>query len=275
MQDLPDMLRIDPLDYVANMGTPIGLYLRSEVLGEVAEGDESLRRKLYREIVEGQAPDGSWGQSFVHTANRLWDLALMGFRSKDSHARKGLVWLLAQQTLQYHGQPGFFNSTNKNDPRIMRDTYYGEFGPGCSNFYQTTYAVHLLNTLGYGEGQAERSIRSYLEFWGPEWCGAWCTINVLRVLLEHPLSSGSENVESGLKYLAKRQTRTGAWKGFPFYHTFHALSRGHHDLVEHMLDWALPSVIRRQNRNGSWGRREPETETYLILDGLRNRETGQ
>jgi len=96
---------------------------------------------------------------------------------------------------------------------------------------------------------------------------------VLRVLIEHPLSKESEQVESGFGYLAKRQTETGAWKSFPFYHTFHALSRSHHVLAKEQFEKAFPLVVKRQNKNGSWGRKEQETETFLVLDALKNADT--
>ncbi len=33
---------------------------------------------------------------------------------------------------------------------------------------------------------------------------------------------------------------------------------------------AVPQVIKRQNEDGSWGRKEQETETFLVLDALKN-----
>jgi squalene cyclase len=92
----------------------------------------------------------------------------------------------------------------------------------------------------------------------------------LRVLIEHPLSKESTPVENGLKHLAKVQTKTGAWKGFPFYHTFHALSRTEATLAKEQLRKAIPSIVRRQNEDGSWGGKDKETGTFLVLDALKN-----
>lgn len=156
----------------------------------------------------------------------------------------------------------------------MRSTFYGEFGPGCSIFYATTYAVHLFHIFGLDNNkQIQTTVRSYLDFWNPEWCGVWCTINVLRMLIEHPLSAESKQVNSGLEHFAELQTKTGAWNGFPFYHTFHALSRARHIVATKQLEKAFPSVIRKQNKDGSWGRKEQETETFLVLDALKNTGT--
>ncbi len=271
MENLSNELKVNPLNYVASLESPVGVYLRSAIFKKEAKADTALKKKLYEKTVADQSADGSWDQLFVRTANNLWNLSLLGYDAEDRSVKKGLEWLLSIQRHQYRGYPGFFYSNNRRDPSVMRSTFYGEFGPGCTIFYQTTYAIHLFHTFGFDDNrQVQTTVKSYLKFWRPDWCGAWCTINVLRMLIEHSLSAESKRVESGLKYLAKRQTKTGAWKGFPFYHTFHALSRAPHVLAKKQFKKALPSVVRRQNKDGSWGRKERETETFLALDALRN-----
>jgi len=264
-------LRVNPLEYVANLESPIGVYLRREAFKQEPKADTTLRQELYGRTVSDQLDDGSWNQVFVLTANSLWNLALLGYDAGDERVKKGLEWLLSIQRHQYRGYPGFFHSGNRKDPSLMRSTYYGEFGPGCTIFYQTAYAVHLFHIFGFdNNSQIQTTVKSYLQFWKPTWCGVWCTLNVLRMLIEHPLSAGSEQVENGLKYLRRRQTRTGAWKGFPFYHTFHALSRAKHESAKKQFKKALSSIVKKQNKDGSWGGKEHETETFLVLDGLRN-----
>jgi hypothetical protein len=259
------------LDYVASLESPMGIYLRQAIFPEAASSDAALKEKLHDKISAGQSTDGSWNQLFVRTADNLWNLALMGYKAEEACVQKGLEWLLLIQRAQYKGHPGFFLSDNRQDPRLMRQKLYGEFGPGCTIFYQTTYAIHLFHIFGFHDHQRiEKTIRSYLGFWRPDWCGAWCTINVLRVLIEHPLSMSSEQVEDGVKYLAERQGKLGAWKGFPFYHTFHALSRSKSIAARQQLKKASALVVQRQNMDGSWGRKEQETATFLVLDALRN-----
>jgi len=271
MMSLLEKLETDPLNYVANLNSPIGIYLRKELFKKETAGDAALKKELHEKMVVDQSADGSWDQLFVKTANNLWNLALLGFEAEDPSVKTGLNWLLSIQTEKYRGHPGFFYSHNRKDPSTMRSTYYGEFGPGCTIFYQTTYAVHLFHLFGFDDNkQVETTIRSYLRFWKPTWCGAWCTINVLNVLTEHPLSRQSKLVESALNHFADLQSKTGTWKGLPFYHTFHALSRATNNLAEKQLSKALPSVIRRQNNDGSWGRKERQTETFLALDALKN-----
>lgn len=271
MENLSKKLKVDPLNYVPNIESPIGVYLRREIFKRETEADARLKKRLSEKMVADQSADGSWSQLFVHTANNLWNLALLGHDAEHRSIRKGLEWLLSIQRHQYRGYPGFFYSNNRREPSLMRSTFYGEFGPGCAIFYQTTYAIHLFHIFGFdGNKQVQTTINSYLQFWRPDWCGSWCNINVLRMLIEHPLSRESRQVEDGLKRLAKLQTKTGAWKGFPFGHTFHALSRAPHALAKKQLRRAFTSVVRRQNRDGSWGRKELETQTFLILDALKN-----
>jgi len=268
---MSDELRVNPLNYVAGLESPIGVYLRREIFKKETKADTILERRLYEQTVADQSVDGSWNQLFVRTANNLWNLALLGYDAEDKSVKKGLEWLLSIQRHNYRGYPGFFHSTNRKDSSMMRSTFYGEFGPGCTIFYQTTYAIHLFHIFGlHCNKQVQTTVRSYLEFWSPDWCGAWCTINVLRMLIEHPLSAESKQVNSGLDYFAKLQTKTGVWKGFPFYHTFHALSRAKHTMAKEQLEKAFPSVVKRQNKDGSWGRKEHETETFLVLDALKN-----
>ncbi len=271
MTDMLAELKVDPWNYVAHLQSPIGFYLRKNVLENPGKTESALKKKLYQKTTAGQSADGSWNQLSVRTANNLWDLALVGYGSDDKSVRKGLEWLLSIQRHQYKGYPGFFNSNNREDPSTMRSTYYGEFGPGCTIFYQTTYAVHLFHIFGFDSNErVQTTINSFLQFWRPDWCGTWCAINVLRILIEHPLSKESEQVETGLRYLAERQTKRGTWKQFPFYHTFHAISRSQNSLARRQVETAFPSVVKRQNKNGSWGRKEPEIETFLALDALKN-----
>jgi len=271
MTNLLERLKTDPLNYVANLDSPIGTYLRKELFKKETTVESTLKKELYDKIVVDQSADGSWDQLFVKTANNLWNLALLGFDGEDPSVKTGLKWLLSIQKEEYRGHPGFFCTKNRKDPSIMRSTYYGEFGPGCSIFYQTTYAIHLFHLFGLDETkQVETTVRSYLQFWKPTWCGAWCNINVLNVLIEHPLSKQSKIVESALNHFAGLQNETGTWKGMPFYHTLHALSKTSNILGKKQFSKAFPLVIRRQNDDGSWGRREPQTETFLVLDALKN-----
>ncbi|HKZ93284.1 MAG TPA: hypothetical protein VJ249_01720 [Candidatus Bathyarchaeia archaeon] len=270
MEKFGDHLKTNPFNYVAKLESPIGVYLRREVFKKEA-GDATIAKKLHERIAAQQSQDGSWNQLFVHTANNLWNLALLGYDRRDYSVRQGMEWLLSIQRHQYRGYPGFFYSGNRQDASTMRSTFYGEFGPGCTIFYQTAYAVHLFHIFGFDDNkQVQTTVNSYLQFWRPTWCSAWCTINVLRMLIEHPLSQESKQVEDGLKYLARRQSRTGAWKGFPFYHTLHALSRSHNELAGKQVKKALASTVKRQNKDGSWGKKEQETQTFLVLDAAKN-----
>jgi len=246
MDNVSSGLKVDPLNYAASLESPIGIYLRRAIFKKETNADATLN-------------------------NSLWNLALLGYNAEDENVKRGLEWLLSIQRHQYKGYPGFFYSDNREDSSLMRSTFYGEFGPGYTIFYQTTYAIHLFHFFGFdNHRRIQTTVRSYLQFWKPDWCSAWCTINVLRMLIEHPLSSESGQVENGLKHLAKRQTKMGTWKSFPFYHTFHALSRARHILAKRQLQKARPLVVKRQNRDGSWGRKERETETFLVLDALKN-----
>ena len=81
---------------------------------------------------------------------------------------------------------------------------------------------------------------------------------------------GINSVFQSLKYFRKIQAKTGTWMGYPLYHTFHALSRSKHKVAMEQLEKALPNIVKRQNRYGSWGRSLNDTSTFLVLDALKN-----
>jgi len=170
---LLDELKTNPFSYVENLNSPIGVYLRREVFKKETKTDTTLKRELHEKTVANQSEDGSWNHLFVRTANNLWNLALLGYDKEDKSIKKGLEWLLSIQRHQYRGYPGFFHSDNRKDPSLMRSTFYGEFGPGCTIFYQTTYAMHLFHIFDLDDNrQVQTTIKSYLQFWRPDWCGA-------------------------------------------------------------------------------------------------------
>lgn len=220
MENLLSELRFDPLDHVVRLESAISVYLMREVFDK--EPREALKKRLYRKTIADQSADGSWHQLFVQTANSLWDLYLLGFGAEEPGVKKGLDWLRSIQKYEYHGFPGFFGSGDRSvqqfylkDPSLMRSILYGELGPGCPSFYQTTYAVHLFHLSGFDyDPHVKTTISSYLKIWGDKgrYCGIWCTLNVSRILLEHPLSRESKQVEIGLRVLAGKQTETGGWK---------------------------------------------------------------
>lgn len=280
MIQLLNNLKLDPAKYVEGLSSPIGIYIREKVFRETNGSDDGLKKELYERIVSLQSDDGSWDQLFVQTASSLWNLSLMGYDSEDPSVKKGLDWLLSIQKYDYGGLSGWiFHSNNRKESRTMRSTFYGEFVPGCTIFYETTYATHLFFSFGLGDIEPIlKTVNSYLHLWGDRnWvCGAQCGLNVFRVLAEHPLSQDSPQVENGIEFLALQQTRNGSWRFrnqiMPFYHTFHALSRSEHSMARQQISHALPKMIRAQNKDGSWGRSilKKETLTFLALDALKN-----
>lgn len=267
-------LKNDPLDFVEQLDSPIGIYLRKEIFERELERDVALRRRLFQRIVSNQSQDGSWRQIFRHTADNLWNLFLLGRDISDFHVRRGLDWILTTQRYQYKGYPGFFLSSKEEAGETSSETHsmqYGLFGPGCRIFYQTAYAIYLFHIFDSDRNQrVQTGVKSFLDFWRPDWCGAWCTINVFRVLAIHSLSSNSKIVEEAVRYLRTKQVERGSWKGYPFYHTFHALSRANMNGARKQIQKALRLICKRQRKDGGWGKKERGVDTFLVLDGLRN-----
>ena len=134
MENVANELKDKALNYVESLESPIGVYLRRSIFKEISKADAVLTGRFYERIAAEQSGDGSWGQMFVYTANNLWNLALLGYEAKDESVKRGLEWLLSIQKHQYRGFLGFFLSNNREDARVMRSTFYGEFGAGCTVF---------------------------------------------------------------------------------------------------------------------------------------------
>ena len=80
---MSDELKVNPLNYVADLESPIGVYLRREIFKKETKADAILKGKFHEQIVADQNVDGSWSQLFVRTANNLWNLALLGYDAED------------------------------------------------------------------------------------------------------------------------------------------------------------------------------------------------
>jgi len=116
MENLLGKLRIDPLNCVLKLQSPIGVYLKREIFKKESKSDLAVKKELCEKTVANQSEDGSWDQLFVLTANNLWNLSLLGYDAQNKSVKAGLEWLLSIQRCQYNGYPGFFHSDNRKDP---------------------------------------------------------------------------------------------------------------------------------------------------------------
>jgi hypothetical protein len=105
---MSDELKVNPLNYVANLESPISVYLRRVIFKKETKADEILKRRLYEHIVPDQSLDGSWNQLFVRTANNLWNLALLGCDAEDKSVKKGVRMASFNSETRLSGLPGFF-----------------------------------------------------------------------------------------------------------------------------------------------------------------------
>jgi hypothetical protein len=48
------------------------------------------------------------------------------------------------------------------------------------------------------------------------------------------------------------------------------IEKAQQELAKKQVKKALPAALKRQNKNGSWGKKETETETFLVLDTIKN-----
>jgi len=74
-------------------------------------------------------------------------------------------------------------------------------------------------------------------------------------------------------HLAAFQTERGDWgKDLPFYQSLNALAHLNFSQVQPQLDKAFGRLFKTQNSDGSWGRTQPEWNTFLAIHALRSQE---
>ena len=88
----------------------------------------------------------------------------------------------------------------------------------------------------------------------------------------HPEFAKDKSTVLAVEHLADRQTAGGDWGDeLEFFQTLNALA--HLDLpqAEKQLEMAFDRLFQTQNQNGTWGRTDPEWNTFLAVHALRNK----
>lgn len=70
-------------------------------------------------------------------------------------------------------------------------------------------------------------------------------------------------------YLGRRQLASGRWVGkTPMYMTFNALAHLDSLNARRQCITAVESIVKAQNKDGSWGRTQKEWNTFLVVHAL-------
>lgn len=263
----------DPLERFRQSSTPLGLYARNRwmQLSETSSWKHNFAETVSG-LFHGQLHNGSWNNSPVSTIQNLFSLHLT-VRQEEERISMALRWLSDVLTEMSHSD---IVEKYGNDNAIL--------GAGSMPFVKGNFvhflagAVLFLSTV-FQHGEDGHILRQYESLAGQfdEKTGWWwnpaSTSNILRAFVVHPVYRQSEVVRVAVKRLAERQTSSGAWTGrVPFYLTVNAL--GHLDFPEadDQLRSAFVRLLRSQKKDGTWGRRQAEWNTFLVVHTTRKKE---
>ena len=91
-------------------------------------------------------------------------------------------------------------------------------------------------------------------------------------MVVHPVFAQDRSTELAVEHLANIQAEGGDWgEDFPFYQTLNALAHLNFSQVQPQLESAFERLFKTQNRDGSWGRIQPEWNTFLSIHALKNK----
>lgn len=259
--------RTDPKAFLAGRETPLGVYVRREILQDVGKGDKALAEKLRREIAGKQQADGSWGHSLPETARAIDSLVDLGFK-EDKAVEKGSLWILARQNAPQAYREDFFALTEK-DKASPGKVFTGEaiVSRVSAMFTHSNHSLRSLLRAGYGsEAQVRKKIKRLEALFGEEqvYCCGRCTQSVLQAFGVHPQLRNHEIAQRGVRWLGKMQKMNGEWRTLPFYHALHSLSYFDHQEAERQMNRLLPKLERTQNKDGSWGKVNIDERTTVV-----------
>jgi hypothetical protein len=265
-------LKHDPMNVFCSSRTPVGLYARQKWLHQE---DTLAWKNDFKETVDslfaGQLPNGSWDDSLLTTAHRLFGLHLT-VRNFNERIEKALEWLLSQEVFLEKEA----NLQMQSKKVFARDLQNLPFSHGCFEHFAKG-AVLFLATI-FGQENDSRVIRLYetLRIMGEKRKGRWCTWscsnNILRAFVVHPEYAESRVIRMYVTRLTEMQRLDGDWLGqIPFYQTVNAL--GHLDYAQSdaLLKGALLRLREKQNNDGTWGSSQKEWNTFLIVHTLQRK----
>jgi hypothetical protein len=256
--------KYDPLQVFAGSKTPAGLYARQKWRHEEsAESWVSDFNETVKALQAGQHANGSWNNSVINTIQRLFGLHLT-VRELDDSIGRALDWLLSLDEALHD------NMANEIDETLFHSL---PFSNGCREHFAICAGLFLANC--FGQGETRKIPRLYdmvareIEAKDGRLCSIGCTNNALRAFVVHRQYSKSRAAVLMVDYFGRRQLASGRWKGkTPFYMTFNALAHLDSANAGRQCVKAVESVVRAQNKDGSWGRTQKEWNTFLVVHAL-------
>jgi len=264
-------LHYNPYQIFTASKTPVGLYARQKWLGQAGSRQwKTDFEKTVTTLFADQADDGSWHQSDVETITKLFGLHLT-LRESSTRIDAALKWLLGKINLQsIEIDPG-------PEIDIIKEELEGlPFIPSRRDMFLSGATLFLASIFERDDDPSVLAIYRWLSLEGAKNKGIWfdraCSHNILRAMVVHPVFAKDPTTISAVESLADIQTESGDWKdGLPFYQTLNALAHLHIAVADKQLERAFLRLYKTQKADGSWGEKESEWNTFLVVHALRNK----
>jgi len=256
---------------------------------DTLRGAPELGRHLRGDLLAKQR-DGSWGDgNLASTAEAIWLLLDLGTNADFAPFARGLEWLFGR--LDAEGSYASGCTPSRHENRTCEHFLSGFFSPGQPN---EPLEISLPNGQSVSADAtarllvSERSLRSVLRanprdprvaapisgltslpLYG-DYGGSFTPPALVGAVQALAWSVGQDagKLEAGLLTLAAAQQKDGTWPNVEFFFVLEALLETGHPLADAMLKRAVPKLLDLRHKNGTWGRRQQATQSWIAVQVL-------
>ena len=267
----PITLKYNPYPVFQASQTPAGLYARQKWLKEAGTpGWMHDYERTVKDLSDEQSGDGSWKGSVIETIRRLFGLHLT-VRDPTPPVVRALDWLFTKTDPSKINRPPTIET-----PLTVARLADLPFTGGALRCFELGTVLFLSTIFGRENDppvlDAYRKVLSLIDPQMKPRCGWAGSCNLLRALVVHSEFSQRKEVRHFVTALAKTQDVSGRWRvKVPFYQTVNALGHLNLSAATAQGEKAFKRLCATQNRDGTWGRRQREWNTFLVIHALRNK----
>jgi len=285
----------DPIPWLQSLENYYGLVARHKITGKANKDDAKLTSNIIASIVSSQRQNGSWEELIVTTSSQLIKLSSLGLTADSEPVGKGAEWLLSN--IKRSSRSIRCLLISPNDPWLEEQRYVelnpqarsfkSQKGVACfgSSYVPTAMALRALGELGFhSEAPVKQLFDAVIRGQDREvggWCacssepgkgaGMRCTAAFLEALSGHCELRNSESAEFALEYFRNFQRADGTWGGglfSCFYHILDFVSRFDHPAALEQTVKALPHIVVKQRKDGTWGSKYRDLNTLTVVSAL-------
>jgi len=263
-------IRYNPYPLFISNPSPVGIYARKKWLGQEQTPHWKVDfQKAAQALLAGQSPDGSWRGSIVETVRRLFGLHLT-IREPNQPVDTALDWLIERALCVKTGRS--IPREDLGGGRLHSIPFtpggFDLFVAGATLFLSNAFGrAHDTDVLGLYEWLSHRAVVKGHQ--PPGWSS---TNNILRALVVHPLYSHHPATNKLVVRLSRVQQESGRWiQAVPLYQTVNALAHLDSEAAARQVHRAFRYLTETQHPGGTWGRKEGEWATFLVVHALRKK----